>query len=439
MLVPTLSHPPSSASTLSSALLEQAGYLRPLPGSHGMFMHLPLGVRTLDALCDAVRSSLAPLAADECAMPSVLPGQTWTSAGREIGPEVFSLSDRKDRPLVLAPTAEEVFTSLVAAEIDSYRSLPLRLYQIGNKYRDEVRPRFGLMRSREFVMKDMYTFDHDKDAALATYHSVCSAYAHLFSSLGLDSVRAAADSGDIGGDLSHEFHIKADLGEDALLACSDVRCGFAANVERVPHGTSPGDPCLQCNSGTLHQHRGIELGHAFYLGTKYSAPLNASINVPAGEKGLTKSVPAQMGCFGIGVSRLYAALQEVHGDNHGLRWPLHIAPYKVLLATPPPRILASNPDIAAATNSLTHSLASAFPDSFLLDDRDLSPGNKLKSASLLGIPAAVAITPKPSLSAKLSLRFVTPSGSHADAIHTKVPLPSVSDTLLQLFTSSTTI
>ena len=404
--------PPASAREDGHALLQRAGFVQ--AAGAGLFHHLPLGARVqakLEALADR---HMRPLGASKLALSSLSAEALWARSGR-LGAvaELFRLRDRKDSKLLLAPTHEEEATLLAAAHVRSYKDLPLRLYQVSRKYRDELRPRHGLLRAREFVMKDLYTFDASRAAALTTYEAVCAAYARFFRALQLDVAVAHADSGAMGGDLSHEYHLASPAGEDDVLTCA--RCASAINAERLPDFDVARDPAPACPScgGTMESTKAIELAHTFFLGTKYSAPLRALVTLPiarpdgtAEPSGAPPAVeqaptPLQMGCYGIGLSRILAAVAELGASARGLRWPRAIAPFDVVLVYD-----AANATHAAAAARLAARLADdALPPQqdgdddddgaagldVALDDRAKGLAWKLHDADLIGCPVTVVL------------------------------------------------
>lgn len=322
-------------------------------------------------------------------MPKLLPKDLWIKTGRWniMGDELIRLKDRKNEEFCLAPTHEEIITNIVANDVSSYRSLPLRLYQIGVKFRDEIRPRFGIIRGREFLMKDMYSFDKDQESANETYEEVMDSYHRIMNRIGIPYAVAEADSGNIGGNKSHEFHALAEIGEDTLVYCD--KCNFSANIERVLDAETikQGDieshlsSCvsqangINCN-GNLKVKKGIEIGHCFYLGTKYSSALNATIT----NNEIT--YPIEMGCYGIGVSRIMAAAIETSYDSNGIIWPESIAPYH--------SIIISNENLNDKAIEFIHDIQMKIPtlkNEIVFDDRkDVNFGYKLKESSLVGFP-----------------------------------------------------
>jgi prolyl-tRNA synthetase len=526
----TLRDDPSDAEVESHRLLVRAGYIRKVAA--GVYSWLPLGHRVLRKVEQIVREEMDAAGAQELLLPIIQPLEYWERTGRDqaYGPLMFKLEDRKETPFCLAPTAEEVITATVAGEYSSYRDLPVNLYQIGWKYRDELRPRFGLLRGREFLMKDAYSFDADVEGLRVTYQQMYDAYHRVFERCGLSFRPVEAQAGEIGGDVNHEFMAVAAVGEDDFVWCRN--CDYAANVEAAVRGgvkaesdgadTPPmaeehtpdmpgikavaahlgvepsdmlkciafdagdglglalvpgdrevnpyalnralggrparlwddadfdsrrdvprgyigphfpaaalvvadpgvvaqpgrgwvtganrvdhhvrnavagrdfevgtvadlatvvtGDPCPRCG-GTLSVDRGIEVGHTFQLGTKYSKAIGAVYRDAQGDEH-----PMVMGCYGIGVSRVVAAVVEEHHDEAGLLWPPHLAPYDVHLIALAGKGEAA-PQVVAAADRLYQALTAA-GKAVLYDDRDASPGVKFADADLLGMPVQLVL------------------------------------------------
>ncbi|KAJ3527561.1 hypothetical protein NM208_g10643 [Fusarium decemcellulare] len=495
-----------------------------LPQAHsGIFQLLPLGLRVQDKIEKLLDKHMRSVGASRLSLSTISSEELWKKSDRldRVAPELFRFTDRKEVPLILSPTHEEEITTLVAGTLRSYKELPVRLYQITRKYRDERRPRHGLLRSREFLMKDLYTFDATTKAAIDTYHQVSGAYRAFFSELKLPYLVAEASSGDMGGDLSHEYHLPSAVGEDTVVNCDS--CGYTANDEvasarplsttrhdgtsvsasqvrvwrgiskdrnvlinawyphssetlaesglnlhalktavpeldttiddplpfwsnaleggkpqvvnvvdarlssvfetlqsllpllpknleshQVEHSTvgvadsaaglnlvriSDGDGCPRCEEGTLKIHRALECGHTFHLGTRYSEPLDASVLLPsltpdaAKNEGLEARVPLQMGCHGVGVSRIFGAVAEILADKRGLNWPRAIAPFEVVII--PTHKLEDKArevyDSLAADNGSQPSL------DLVLDDRDQSFGWKMNDADMIGYPIMVVL------------------------------------------------
>lgn len=526
-LISTMKEAPADAANASHVLLSRAGYIRRVGA--GIYDFLPLGLRVLRKVERIVREEMNRAGALEILMPALLPAEYFKETGRWdlYGDVLFRLRDRKAADYHLGPTHEEIVTDIARREIKSWRDVPKILYQVQVKFRDEPRPRGGLLRCREFVMKDAYSFDATEEGALAAYERMRQAYVRIFDRMGLTYRMVQADAGAIGGSTSAEFQVLVDSGEDAIVACN--RCGYAANLEvAVPglprggdvegpapgpiarvhtpgHGAiedvagflgvpkssmlkallyvaeknvimavvrgdhevnevrlarllgveqvflanesdvqratgakigfagpagfagrvivdraaslvasavtganetdwhltnvhfgrdyrgevadirlaAAGDPCPRCDDGTLQAYRGIEAGHIFVLGTKYSEPMGARF---VDEK--QQQRPLVMGCYGIGISRLVATTIEQHHDDDGIRWPMALAPYHVHAVT-----LGKDPEVLALARSLHDSLERSGVE-VLWDDRDERPGVKFKDADLIGVPLRVTIGAK---------------------------------------------
>ncbi len=523
-LLPTLKETPSDAEVISHQLMLRAGMIRKVAA--GIYNYLPLGLRSIRKMERIVREEMDRAGAIELLMPMTIPAELWQESGRwgEYGKELLRIKDRKEADFCLGPTHEEVITDIVRGTVRSYRQLPLNLYQIQGKFRDEIRPRFGLMRGREFIMKDAYSFDLEEAGADAAYEKMYQAYRRIFERCGLNFRAVEADTGNIGGTSSHEFMVLADSGEDAIVSCDS--CEYAANVEKAelrgggavaapaqqalkkvltparksveevaaflettpdrlvktlivetdagevlavllrgdrelndvklcrllgcnwvelaseetvlkvtgapsgfagPVGLKPriladaevasmsdfitganekdahftgvnvgrdfkvetfadlreavaGDPCPRCE-GRLEAWRGIEVGHVFKLGTKYSAALGASVLDDQGQERILF-----MGCYGIGVGRSVAAAIEQNHDENGIIWPMPIAPFQVI-------VTMVNPNDAQVNEAACrlHDELLALGVESLLDDRDERPGSKFKDADLIGIPLRVTV------------------------------------------------
>ncbi|XP_064791989.1 probable proline--tRNA ligase, mitochondrial [Oncorhynchus masou masou] len=371
----------------SQRLMQQAGLIH--PSNPGCYYYLPATVRSMEKLVRLIDQEMQRIGGQKLDMPSLCSAELWRRSERWdlMGKELFRLRDRHGAEYCLGPTHEEAVTELLASQGTlSYRQLPLMLYQMTRKFRDEPKPRFGLLRGREFYMKDMYTFDVNEEAAYHTYESVCQAYNRLFSRLGLRIVQVQADTGKIGGKLSHEFQLPADIGEDRLLVCGS--CSFSANVETMEPGWTD---CPQCQAGTLVESKGIEVGHTFYLGTKYSHIFNATFNNTQNKPAVT-----EMGCFGLGVTRILAAAIEVMSTEEAIRWPGLLAPYQVCVL--PPKRGSKVDEVAGLAEEVALSLGEALPSlrgEVVLDDRtQMTIGKRLKDASQLGYPYVVALGQK---------------------------------------------
>ncbi len=370
---------PADAEIISHQLMLRAGLIEKLGA--GLYTWQPLGLRVLRRVEQAVREEMNRIGAHEVLMPAVQPAELWQESGRWslYGAELLRMQDRHERDFCFGPTHEEVITDYARREIRSYRQLPLCFYQIQTKFRDEIRPRFGVMRAREFLMKDAYSFHLDQSSLQTTYDDMRAAYSHIFERLGLRFRAVGADSGAIGGSVSEEFMVLADSGEDEILSCS--HCQYAANTE-VGDGRSAGDACPQCDQGVIEIHRGIEVGHIFQLGTKYSEAMDARVLDENGEQ-----QPLIMGCYGIGVSRVVAAAIEQNHDDQGIIWPAPLAPFDVALVT----IGADrSPAVAEAAESIDRQLRQAGLE-VLWDDRETRPGVKFADMELIGIPHRLVI------------------------------------------------
>ncbi len=523
----TLKEIPADAEIISHQLMLRAGLIRQV--ASGIYNWLPLGLRVLGKVESVVREEMNRAGAQEVLLPAVQPAELWRESGRwdDYGPELLRFTDRHQRDFCFGPTHEEVITTLARSTIRSYRQLPINLYQVQTKFRDEIRPRFGVMRSREFIMKDAYSFDRDTQGMAESYQTMYDAYTRIFKRLGLETQAVEADSGTIGGNFSHEFHVMADSGEDAIALCSP--CDYAANVEKVDlarpvisrappgekmsevdtpsqhtiadlcdflgvnaektvktlvvqgasgtpialilrgdhelnsvkaefldevakplrmasaeaihnaTGASPGsigpvglkipiivdhsagvladficganhddvhltgvnwgrdlpepktqdirqavsgDPCPIDSKKEIQVRRGIEVGHVFQLGTKYSEALDATYLDANG-----RNQPLYMGCYGIGITRIVAAAIEQNHDDNGIVWPPPLAPFDVCIV---PIGLKKSPKVAQAVEELYDELVDAGFE-VLLDDRDERPGVMFSEMDLIGIPHRIVV------------------------------------------------
>ncbi|WP_397423403.1 proline--tRNA ligase [Phenylobacterium sp.] len=400
--MPTLREAPSDAQIVSHQLMLRAGMIR--QEAAGIYAWLPLGLKVLKKIEQVVREEMNRAGAVEILMPTLQLADLWRESGRydDYGEEMLRIKDRHDRDLLYGPTAEEVVTDIFRSYIKSYKDLPKNLYNIQWKFRDERRPRFGVMRGREFLMKDAYSFDVDEAAARRSYNRMFLAYLNVYARLGLKAIPVKADPGPIGGDLSHEFMILADTGESQVFAHRGlVEMGapgpdidWDGDLEtEVTRRTS-----LYAASDEMHDvarfdampadkqmtARGIEVGHIFYFGTKYSGPMKANVTGPDG-----KDTPVQMGSYGVGVSRLVAAIIEASHDAGGIIWPDSVAPFGAAVLN----LRAGDPACDAACETAYAALLAAGTDP-LYDDRDERPGAKFAATDLVGIPWQLVIGPK---------------------------------------------
>ncbi len=373
---PTLREDPGEAEVISHRLMLRSGMIRKI--ASGIYTYLPLGYRVIRKVEQIVREEMDRAGAQELLMPVALPAELWKETGRwnEYGKELVRFVDRHEREFCLGPTHEEVITDLARREVKSYRQLPLNLYQIQTKFRDEIRPRFGLMRGREFIMKDAYSFDRNEEEAKTSYNKMREVYKKIFKRCGLQFKAVEAESGLIGGAYSQEFMVLAETGEDALVACSS--CDFAANQEKEKK-----KKCPRCQA-PLSIHRGIEVGHIFMLGDKYSKAMKATFLDKEG-----KEAYPVMGCYGIGIGRTAAAAIEQNHDDKGIIWPLPLAPYHVHIIP-----VQDQSERVMLTAELIYGTLSHEGVEVLLDDRNERPGVKFNDADLIGIPYQIIIGEK---------------------------------------------
>jgi len=380
----TLKDAPSDTELVSHKLMIRAGMIKPL--ASGIYSWLPLGLKVLKKIENIIREEMDKGGCLEIYMPMVQPKSLWDETGRsdEYGPELLGFKDRGDREFYLGPTHEEVVTDLARKEINSPKDLPLTFYQIQAKFRDEIRPRFGVMRAREFLMKDGYSFDLSETSMKQTYSKIKQIYIEIFNKLKLDYRIVNADSGSIGGSSSEEFHVLADSGED-LLAFSD-ESDFACNVELIEEDDVNKIPGMDSpdGMGKLDVKKGIEVGHIFQLGNKYSKSMDLKVQDNNEIKYL------EMGCYGIGVSRIIAASIEQSHDEKGIIFNETLSPFNLI-------IILINQKNDESINLKAHNFYEKLKDAgndVLLDDRDCSPGIKFSDAELIGIPHQLIISKK---------------------------------------------
>ena len=384
VFLPTLKDTPQDAEVISHQLMLRAGMIRRV--TSGIYTWLPIGLKVLRKVENIVREEMDASGAQEVLMPMVQPKELWEETQRweKMGPELLRIQDRHERDFCLGPTHEEVITDLIRNNIKSYKELPLNLYQIQTKFRDEVRPRYGVMRGREFLMKDSYSFNLDEDSLNESYVLMKEAYKKILDRLGLQFKIVKADSGAIGGDTSEEFHVLAENGEDTI-AISDSS-DFAINTELLLEEgedieSLQGKPSPD-GEGIIEIKKGIEVGHIFQLGKVYTDAMKANVLDNEG-----KAQNLYMGCYGIGVSRLVAAAIEQNNDDKGIIWPEAMTPFEV-------NIIAIGFDkdekIAKASTDL-YSKLSSMGYEVMLDDRKDGYGIKMKDAELIGVPINVII------------------------------------------------
>lgn len=399
--MPLLRETPAEAQIVSHRFMLRAGLVR--QASAGIYSWLPLGHRVLRKIEQIVREEQDRAGAIELLMPTLQSAELWRESGRyeAYGKEMLRIKDRHDRDLLYGPTNEELITEIFRSSVRSYKDLPRNLYHIQWKFRDEIRPRFGVMRGREFLMKDAYSFDIDADGARKSYNRMFVAYLRTFARLGLKAVPMKADTGPIGGDLSHEFIVLADTGESQVYCHRDlVDMPVPENVDFQGDLTPYINQRTSLYAATEEKHdadafaaipedkrlaaRGIEVGHIFYFGTKYSKPMNAKVAGPKGE-----DVLVEMGSYGIGVSRLVGAIIEASHDENGIIWPESVAPFRVGLIS----LKADDPKTREVCEDLYAKLGAAGVD-VLYDDTEERAGAKFSTFDLIGLPWQVIVGPR---------------------------------------------
>ncbi len=371
--IPTLKEIPQEAESLSHQLMLRAGLVRMLIA--GVYSYLPLGLKVLNNIQKIIREEMNSSGASELLLPALQPQELWIKSGRDkdIGDVMIKFVDRKGRNVCLGPTHEEVITDLVKNHIASYKQLPLVLYQIQTKFRDEIRPRFGLIRACEFIMKDAYSFDAHEHGLDKNYKAMYNAYKRIFRRCGLKILITEADPGVMGGNVSHEFMAPTQDGEDVVLLCP--KCKSAK-----PFKETNDQSCPKCNV-RLEKINTIELGHIFKLGTKYSSVLGANFIDAKGQQ-----KPIIMGCYGIGVSRLVSAIIAQNHDKEGIVWPKEISPYQVIILP----LDTTDKKIMDKARQVHKELGQGGIE-VLFDDRDERAGVKFKDADLLGISLQIII------------------------------------------------
>jgi prolyl-tRNA synthetase len=412
--LPVLRETPKEAEIVSHRLMLRAGMMR--QEAAGIYAFLPLGLRVLNKVCAIVREEQNRAGAIELLMPTIQSADLWRESGRyeDYGKEMLRIRDRHERDMLYGPTNEEMITEIFRAYVRSYKDVPLNLYHIQWKFRDEVRPRFGLMRGREFLMKDAYSFDLDQAGARHSYNKMFVAYLRTFARLGLRSIPMVADTGPIGGDMSHEFIILADTGE------SEVFCHRDYLDFKVPGPDVPFDDAAALQNivntwtghyaATSEKHdaaafaalpddkrisaRGIEVGHIFYFGTKYSEPMRALVTLPDGTE-----QPVHMGSYGIGPSRLVAAIIEAFHDDAGIKWPEPVAPFRAVILN----LKQGDGATDQACEKLYAALSAKGVDT-LYNDLDERQGAKFAAADLIGIPHQILVGPRGLADGKVELK-----------------------------------
>jgi prolyl-tRNA synthetase len=375
----SLREAPKEAEAPSHKLLAKGGFIDQLAA--GIYTFLPLGWRVHQKVANIIREEIDAIGGQEFNMPVMQPKTIWLEAGRwtTIDPPLFVFKDRHDKEYALGPTHEEVITDLARRYVKSYKDLPLAAYQIQDKFRNELRSTGGLLRTREFFMKDLYSFHADKEDFQKFFKKAIEAYTKIFNRVGLKILVSQASGGTIGGDITYEFQVPIPVGEDVVFFCE--ACGFAINRELLEERKIT-DKCPNCGKG-LNQTHATEVGQVFSLGTKYSAAMKAHFVDAEG-----KQKPLIMGCYGIGVGRLMATVAEVHHEDDGLVWPQEVAPFQIHLVS-----LGSEKKILAEAEKIYEKLLKKGTE-VLFDDRQESAGVKLADADLIGIPQRWVVSSK---------------------------------------------
>lgn len=401
--LPVLKETPKEAEIVSHRLMLRAAMLK--QEASGLYAWLPLGYRVLRKVQNIIEQEQDRAGAIELLMPTLQPADLWRESGRydAYGKEMLRIQDRHERDMLYGPTNEEMITSIFRSNVKSYKDLPLNLYHIQWKFRDEIRPRFGTMRSREFLMKDAYSFDLTKEEAVKSYHRMFVAYLRTYYRMGLTAVPMQAETGPIGGDLSHEFIVLADTGESGVFCdkallnqpippkdvdfdgdltsyVKDWTTMYAATEDMIDmdkfQSEVPEDRRIEA--------RGIEVGQVFYFGTKYSEPMGATVADANGQE-----VPVHMGSYGIGLTRLVPAIIEASHDDDGIIWPVSVAPFELALIN----LKAGDEECASSCDGLYKQLENAGIE-VLYDDRDMGAGGKFATADLIGLPYQMIVGPR---------------------------------------------
>jgi prolyl-tRNA synthetase len=432
--LPVLRETPEEARIVSHQLMLRAGMVK--QASAGIYSWLPLGYRVLKKIEQIVREEQNRAGAIEVLMPTIQSADLWRQSGRydDYGKEMLRIKDRHDRDMLYGPTNEELITEIFRDGVKSYKDLPRNLYHIQWKFRDEVRPRFGVMRGREFLMKDAYSFDLTPEESRKSYNRMFVSYLRTFARLGLRSIPMAADTGPIGGDLSHEFIILAETGESQVYCHTDLietavpgrdvdfdgdlepiikqwTSKYAATDEKHDAARFAADVPADKQVSA----RGIEVGHIFHFGTKYSEPMGCKVQGPDG-----KLVALQMGSYGVGVSRLVGAVIEASHDEAGCVWPVPVAPFEVGLVN----LKAGDKDTDAVSGAVYEKLTNAGVD-VLYDDTDERAGAKFATMDLIGLPYQIVVGPRGAKSGEVEIK--TRKGGAKEALPTDAGVAKLID------------
>jgi prolyl-tRNA synthetase len=401
--LPVLKETPKEAEIISHRLMLRAGLIS--QQAAGMYAWLPLGYKVLRKIQDIIEQEQNRAGAIELLMPTLQSADLWRESGRyeDYGKEMLRMQDRHERDMLYGPTNEEMITAIFRSSVRSYKDLPLNLYHIQWKFRDEIRPRFGTMRSREFLMKDAYSFDLTKEEAVKAYNRMFVAYLRTYYRMGLTAIPMRAETGPIGGDLSHEFIVLADTGESGVFCHADmlnkpipehdtdfdgdlapIVADWTSLYAATEDMADEADFQSKVPEDKRIAARGIEVGQVFYFGTKYSEPMKATVTGPDG-----KDVPVHMGSYGIGLTRIIPAIIEASHDEDGIIWPVSVAPFEVVLIN----LKSGDAECDAANQKLYDQLGAAGLD-VLYDDRETGAGGKFATADLIGIPYQLIVGPR---------------------------------------------
>lgn len=389
--LPTLKENPIDAKIVSHQLMIRSGMINQI--NSGIYSWLPIGLRVLNKISDIIRNEIDKSGCQEILMPTIQPKELWVESGRydDYGKEMLRIKDRHDREMLYGPTHEEIVTDIFRKNITSYKDLPKNLYQIQWKFRDEIRPRFGVMRGREFLMKDGYSFDLNFEEAKKAYDLMYKTYFKIFKRLGLNAIALKAETGAIGGDLSHEFHVLAETGEsaiyydkkfDELIKNDDLDIKTMQSLYAAADELHVEENCPIAKE-QLASRRGIEIGHIFHFGEKYSKAMKAKVMGPDG-----KDIYPQMGSYGIGVSRLVAAIIESSHDENGIIWPKAVAPFQAIIINVKSGDETSDSECEKLYQTLLNNNIEV-----LYDDRKVGLGQKFAVADLIGIPTQIVLGP----------------------------------------------
>lgn len=401
--LPILKEDPANAEVVSHRLMLRAGMIR--QQSSGLYTWLPLGLKLIKRIEGIIREELNKVGAIEVMMPCIQPASLWQESGRydSYGKEMLRIKDRHENDLLFAPTAEEAINDLFRNNIKSYKELPKVFYQMNWKFRDEIRPRFGVMRGREFYMKDAYSFDIDERSSKESYNKIFVTYIKILKRMGLTPIPVRADTGPIGGSLSHEFHIIADTGESDIFYDTGIEEEILANEPDVTKLKSlyaaaddvyNEEEALARKNGQLKQHKSIEVGHIFYYGTKYAEAMKITVMDATG-----KAIYPHGGCYGIGVSRLVAAIIEASHDDKGIIWPKAVSPFDLSLLN-----LHINDDQCSKICDQLYTTFSNLGLEVLYDDSKASPGYKFSTHELIGIPKTIIVGAKLAKEGRVELK-----------------------------------